>query len=477
MNSTERPPKTEDGPRLRRSPLAVASVAAAVLLVGGGGAYWATTASGGGSATGTSPGAGRTPPPLSLDGHSESGTSPGIAPGEPDPNGARYRAAGDLPDGPGSAPVYRAEGSVDAPEVTRLAAALGVPGTPRATGDVWKIGTDRDSGGPVLQVKRNAPGTWTFAQFGPPKGDNCPKGKPCPGGGAPGTSGDPAAPAVSEAAARKAAAPVLAAVGQSDARLDATQTMGSVRVVNAEPVVGGLPTYGWTTGIQIGTDGRVVGGSGQLSKPVKGAEYPVIGAEEALKQLNKAGSGPAIGGCATPVPADEPSAPCKPERHAAKPVTISKAVFGLAVHSAEGRPVLVPSWLFQVDPEGDARPFTITHPAVAPEHLRQAPTEKLPSPDPTQQPETSKRHVESYAVSGDGRTLTLRFWGGVCSDYAGEAEESGTEVKVRITETRPDPGKVCILIAKELTEKVTLDRPLGDRKVVDTVTGEAVPRR
>lgn len=46
--STERPENDVTGPRRRRSPLAVASVAAAVLLTGGGAAYWASTASGDG---------------------------------------------------------------------------------------------------------------------------------------------------------------------------------------------------------------------------------------------------------------------------------------------------------------------------------------------------------------------------------------------------------------------------------------------
>ncbi|MFD7610237.1 hypothetical protein [Streptomyces sp. NPDC059828] len=492
MNSTERPTKStgaEDSAR-RRSQLVVTSVAAAVLLVGGGGAYWATTASDGPDGSPAAPASGSTPPPLALDGPSESGTRPGIAPGEPDPNGARYRAKGKLPDGPQSAPVYRAQGAVAEADVTRLAAALGVEGTPRAVGDVWRIAAEKESGGPVLQVGRQAPGTWTFARYGAaPKGDNCLKGRPCPDGGA-GTSTDAAKATVSEEAAKKAAAPVLAAVGQGGARLDASQTMGSARVVNADPEIGGLPTYGWLTGIQVGADGQVVGGSGQLAQPVKGAEYPVISAYKTLEQLNKASGGAAsgnIGGCATPVPAANPDAPggpgkpiapCEPHpgSGSAEPVTISKAVFGLAVHSVDGKPALVPSWLFEVDPEGDAKPFTITHPAVDPKYLKQPGPGASPSksPDPSQLPETTTRQVESYAVSGDGRTLTLRFWGGVCSDYEGKAEASGSEVKVHITETRKDPGKVCILIAKELTAKVTLAQPLGDRKVVDT-TGQTVP--
>ena len=61
----------------------------------------------------------------------------------------------------------------------------------------------------------------------------------------------------------------------------------------------------------------------------------------------------------------------------------------------------------------------------------------------------------------------MRFWGGVCSDYAVTADETGDEVKVKVIERGRRPGQVCIMIAKELTETVTLDKPLGGRKVVD----------
>lgn len=90
-----------------RSPLAVASVAAAVLLVGGGGAYFAAASADGDGRGGTpAAGDGSTPPPLPLDGYREGGTgsTSGIAPGEPDPNGTRYRADGKLPPAPATRP-------------------------------------------------------------------------------------------------------------------------------------------------------------------------------------------------------------------------------------------------------------------------------------------------------------------------------------------------------------------------------------
>lgn len=493
MSSTE---NSHDSPRRRRSPLVVASVAAAVLVAGGGGAYFATAGFGGSGdgadARSAVPGGDPNPPPLTLDGRTEGGAPDSIAPGEPDPNGGIvYTAEGELPDGPDTAAVHRAKGAVTAAEVTGLAKALGVAGTPRTVGPAWKIGADNDGAGPLLQVNKQAPGTWTFARFGPsPKGDNCQKVDVCPDGG--GTNASGGGPAVSEEAAKKAAAPVLKALGQSNAKLDARQLMGAVRVVNAEPVVGGLPTYGWTTGIQVGADGQVVGGSGQLKKPEKSHEYPVISAEEALKQLNKASesSGPiGIGGCATPVPLEgeqqpaEPDMPCEPRSGKAtgpERLTISKAVFGLAAQYVDGQQALVPSWLFDVQLKGGAEPFTITHPAIDPKFLKGStpPGEDVTPSEPTEDPMApSKRRVTSYSVDGrDGRTLTLTFWGGVCSDYAATASEAGDQVKVRITESNPDPDRVCIMIAKELTEKVTLDKPLGDRKVVDAQTGETVPQ-
>ncbi|MCP3817429.1 hypothetical protein NLX86_04525 [Streptomyces sp. A3M-1-3] len=489
--SSERSDTPTDGPRRRRSPFAVASVAAAVLLAGGGGAYFASTAAGNGGDDGRNgaPGAAGNPPPLALGGHTDGSGKGDIAPGEPDPNGVVYRAEGKLPDGPASASVYRTKGEVTAAEVTRLAAALGVTGKPRLEGDVWKAGVVRDSSGPVLQVNRQAPGTWTFLKYAAGGSDNCVTGKDTCGATTvpPGDAGS----AVSEKAAKAAAAPVLKAVGQDDAKLDARQLMGAVRVVNASPVVGGLPTYGWTTGVQIGPDGQVVGGSGQLETPVKGDTYPVVDADEALDRLNKAGEGAGpigIGGCATPVPLDEPTpqgeiaAPCEPSGGAGKPETVivEKAVFGLAAQLVDGQQALVPSWLFEVRGNNGAAEFTITHPAVDPKYLTSPtadpPATTLPAPAPedsTPPPVTRSSPIESYSV--DGRTLTLTFWGSVCSDYSAQATESASAVTVKILEAEKGKDRVCIMLAKELTETVTLDKPLGDRKVVNGATGEPVP--
>ncbi|MEV0169614.1 hypothetical protein AB0I00_00620 [Streptomyces sp. NPDC050803] len=460
----------------RRSPAVIASVAAAVLLVGGGGAYLAATASGG-SDDGTTSGApgGDTPPPLALDGYSEGGTG-GIAPGEPNPYGATFRADGELPEGPGSAPVYRTRGEVTEAEVARLADALGISGTPVLQGQAWRIGA-KDGSGPSLQVNRQAPGTWTFHRYaaGP---DACESTTVCSDKPA-GPTGDP----VSEAAAKKAAAPVLKAVGQDDAKLDATQVMGARRVVNADPVVGGLPTYGWTTGVSVSAQGEVVGGSGQLKAPVKGDTYPVLSAEKTLGLMNAAPADDpqaGIGGCASPVPLEgEPSCgePGKKET-----ITVEKAVFGLASHYVDARQALVPSWLFEVRAPGAQDVFTVTHPAIDPKYLasttpsgtpsgQPSPRPTGPGDEPTSAPSTRDVPVEGYTA--EGRELTVSFTGGVCADYDVAASEGKDAVTVTVTET-PYPDKICIMIAKVFHRTVQLDEPLGDRKVVGS-DGKAVP--
>ncbi|MET8474963.1 hypothetical protein ABZY90_12775 [Streptomyces sp. NPDC006422] len=465
----------------RRRTAAVVSVAAAVLLAGGGAAYLAANASGGSDEESSArPGgaSGGTPPPLALDGWTDgsaaSGPSdpagsapPGIAPGEPDPNGTRYKAATSLPAGPAKAPVHRAQGEVTAADAARLAEALDVEGKPRPSGDAWKIGPAKDGSGPSLQVNRKAPGTWTYARYAPSTGGKCGGVAKCgnPDGGH----------AVSEAAAKRAAAPVLKALGQDDAALDAKQLMGATRVVNADPEVGGLPTYGWSTGIQVGADGHVVGGSGRLKAPAKGAEYPTIGAREALERMNGAAAGGrvSVGGCASPVPlGDGKDASCgsapPPERST---VDVTKATFGLAAHTVAGREALVPSWLFEVRPTGADAAFTVTYPAVEPTYL--AAPRSTPTPTPTPSSGSDTRTVRVQGYSDRGKTLTVHFTGGVCATYAASAEESAGRVTVKVTETEKK-GTVCVQMAKFYTLPVTLDAPLDGRKVV-SADGHTVP--
>ncbi|MFE9094421.1 hypothetical protein [Streptomyces sp. NPDC007264] len=459
-------------PLRRRSPLVVTSVAAAVLLVAGGGAYLAATASGGTGGYST-PGGDGTPPALALDGRGAGGGA-GIAVGEPNPYGTTYRVTGALPDGPASAPVYRATGEVTRDEVARLARALDVSGTPKPAGGAWTVGATEDGSEPVLRVNRQAPGTWTFSRYPHGADNRCAGAKRC-------ASLENFPGPVSEAAAKKAAAPVLKAVGQGGAALDARQVMGSLRVVNADPKIGALPTHGWSTGVQVAADGRIVGGSGNLKAPVRGALYPVVDAKRTLDLMNGAPSSygrKGIGGCASPVPLkDRDEAPCgastaAPERASAPVVG---AVFGLARHSVDARAVLVPSWLFEVRPAGSRDTVTVTYPAVDPRYLTApqppgqpsgTPAPRTSGPADPASPAPAKRAVKVMGYTADGSDLTIVYEGGVCADYAASVRESSGRVTVSVTET-PWPGKVvCIAIAKIYHETLHLKAPLGDREVV-----------
>ncbi|MGW1839316.1 hypothetical protein [Streptomyces sp. NPDC002067] len=494
MNSEDTTPESTGATRSRRNRVAVVSVAAAVLVAGGGAAYWASAAGGDGPEHRTAGG----PPPLVLDGYQGRGQ---IAAGEPNPQGAAYRPVKALPDGPGAAPVYRPRGGIAPDAVKRLAKALDVAGKVRSEGTTWKVGGPaRDGRGPVLTVSKTGSGSWTFSAYGTPGGTNCAL-PASPGGGADGgASQAPGCPsyrggpdaatrddgsgagAVSQRAAERAVRPVLAALGQSDARLDAHGLSGAVRTVRADPVLGGLPTYGWQSDLQVGADGQVVGGSGQLARPVKGAQYPVLSAERTLARLNSRDGSHTPGDCPSSDAAPESSggiARCEPApTRAQQPARVTGAVFGLSVQYVSGGQALVPSWLFEVRQpgagDGPDAASTVAHPAVQPQYLTHpgdGPAKG--SAAPSGQP--GAMAAEAYAVSDGGRKLTLHFWGGVCSTYTVRVRESDAAVRTEITGKEKEPGRLCVKSAKEFTRSVTLKAPLDDRKVLDASTGEPVP--
>ncbi|MDI5970178.1 hypothetical protein POF50_012640 [Streptomyces sp. SL13] len=487
-----------DGHRPRRSPLTVALVAGAVLVAGGGGAYWAAAAdhAPGGAASSTAP------PKLALSGWTGSGAGGG--------GGGPVQVTGSLPSGPGTAAVYVPAGSVARDQVARLAAALRVTGDPVSGGGVWKAGPGDGGPGPTLQVGQDAPGSWTYVRTGggaackPPAGTGAGKaggtvcygaaGAPASGTARGGTASGGSA--VSAAAAQKAAAPVLAALGLRGAAVDASRTAGGVREVTADPVVGGLPTSGWRTTFQVGPDGRLLSASGRLAPLAAGARYPVVSAQSAVGELRHAGTGTRLcgggvmhpgaagagttnagttGGPASPAPGARQNLPCLA---AAPALKVSGAVFGLSAQIVSGRAELVPSWLLTVDgTAATATPGTLAQPAVDPAYLTAPASSGAPVPPssaPGGGPVSPAMRVASYTVAG--RTVTLRFWGGVCSDYTARVvSQSAADVRVRITAAPKHPVKPCPMLAKSVTAKVTLAQPLGHRTLHDVSNGDRVP--
>ncbi|WP_424214124.1 hypothetical protein ACN20G_19765 [Streptomyces sp. BI20] len=483
-------PAPAGGSARRRRGTLLASVLA-VLVAGGGVTWWATAGGGGGpevrpvslAALGERPGSAA---PEAGAGRSADGPSaPGIAPGEPDPGGSgvRYVAKGALPGDAGPASAYLPR-PVSAERVARLAAALGLSGTPVREGGQWVVGEAADGTGPRLTVSDSGSGTWSFARFRGAGGDDCVRGKDTcgpatvPGSGAAGT--DPAGTAGNatppgQEAARKAADPVLAAAGLSGARIGASGTLGSARVVTADPVVGGLPTQGWTTSVRVGADGVVTAANGELAELAAGAARPALGAERALERLNAASApapvrptrGPE--GCVPDAPMDPGAAasgsavPCDPDpRPIAPPAqprteTVEKAERGLTAGTEAGARALVPAWLFTVSgPAGR----TVAQPAW-----------ESAEPGPGR---PGGETVPGFSYTDRDRALTVRFWGGVCSTYSLEVAESAAEVRVRVLDHGFEGN--CVMVAKEAELTATLKAPLGARKVVDATSGETLRR-
>ncbi|MEU5978635.1 hypothetical protein [Streptomyces sp. NPDC047315] len=486
----------------RRSPWLISLVAAALVAGAGGGAYLVAADSGqGGDAerTGRSHGGDlpklpvhQTVPPPGTD-----GAGGGLL---------ELRADADaLPKGPAKAPAYRAGAAPTSQDVTALARALGLKDAPRKAAGSWLVGSEENAS---LRVEPTAPGQWTYSAAGVRKGsDDCGKGLTCGGSVAPpqGITIDP----VSEKRAKDAAAPLLKAVGQQGAAVDADETLGASRTVVADPVVGGLPTYGWTTRVEVGADGGVTSASGWLSRPTEGESYPLLSAAAALKQANEQNDaapapkdgkkcgpqtqGPpdpadpcGVSACATAVPlagkrAQGGSAECPPAQFAPpQRLEVRGTVLGLSAVRQPNGADLVPTWLFGVAPEGARKPVsTLPYVAVEPKYLTVAGPAPEASQEPVEQPPKEPRGhsmVQSYRTDRDGRTMTVTFMGGVCTPYTAKAVEKGDQVRVTVTAGPQDSGRVCIQVAKEQTVRVTLDRPLGDREVVDEASGLPVPR-
>lgn len=490
--------------RGHRSQLTVALVAGAVLVAGGGGAYWAASAADHPGGAAASQGA---PPPLALT------TDPGmgIAPGP-------VRLTGTLPAGPASAPVYRPGGQVSGGQVGKLAAALGVRGPVSSLTGVWKVAPAGGGRGPTLQVGKDAPDSWAFARDG--AGSACKP--PTPSGavahdqicyGAAGAAaGIPAkgGSAVSEARAEQLTAPVFAALGLGGAQVDASQTVaGGIRIVTADPAVGGLPTHGWSTSLQVGPDGTLLNGAGRMAPLARGATYPVVSARQAMGGLRQPGNTnvpppqpcgtmhpgatrpgmmhpgakTSAGGAASATAPVRGNAPCIA---ATPPVNVTGARFGLSLQFVGGRQELVPSWLFRVtQPVAGARPTalpaisTLAEPAVDPKFIARptaTPPPSLPTPPGSGSGGTkpSVERVQSYAASG--RTVTLRFWGGLCSTYSAKVVgQSADAVRLQVTGVVKNPRQKCPMLAKSVTVTATLAQPLGDRKVYDSSDGHPVP--
>ena len=447
-------------PALRRAAPLAAAVAVLAVVAGATYAF---------RETGGAPGSSSAPPPLRI----------GAATDRAAAADARYTVRGTLPDGPEEASVRRF--TAGDPDVARVAAALGVDPDDVTGGE--SVTTD---GSDLLRVGSGPGRPWQFV-----RADAAVCLEPLPGASpdssvsscaVPPADGRPAVePAPSRQAALDRAAPVLHAVGleADDAVVGEPGSTGDTRTVRVEPLVEGVPTAGLATTVTVDADG-VVAAEGWLGGTREGDRYPVISAAAALDRL-AAMPVPLIG---CPEGEQRPPAPL-----CGGPLEVTGASFGLSLQHEDEKPLLVPSWLFDV--AGGTEPLSVVAVEAAyldpmtgsgstgsgsdgsggagasPGTAQPQPVEPVaPKVEPT--PATSR--FESVRPADGGASLTVTFYGGVedCYTYDVLVEETSRSVSLRLAERRT--GDVCIDLAQHYERTVRLSRPLGSRAVLDAQT-------
>ncbi|RMI41044.1 hypothetical protein [Streptomyces triticirhizae] len=321
-------------------------------------------------------------------------------------------------------------------------------------------------------------------------------------------------PAVSEEVALQAAEPLLSALDLGDGAVDASTVAGPHRLVVAEPVVDGLPVAGMDLVAAVGPDGEVVSASGTLGVPSAGEERAVTDALAALERINEAADTAAARDIGRPclqqpepgaLPEAEgvepalPDLPCDGQPDAGEPMPATVEL-GLSLERSAGEPLLVPAWIFRAD-GADGQRHVVGEPAVehtvssasadssgdagdgasgelgadgdasdarpgdagAGEDGAEGTDEVAPS-EPVEQP-TAGLWVADH--SPEATTLTVHFWAGVCDTYEVTATESEDEVVLGVEATNPGSDEVCIMLAEQQSGEVTLQAPVGDRRLVD----------
>jgi len=302
----------------------------------------------------------------------------GVAPARPtEPGDARlwpretYKLAGPLPDLPDQARAWKLGSSVDAGRVAALAAALGLNGPPKQEANGWTI---RD-GRRALVVNRLAGVPWSFGAnilggcipraggpYQPGAGIQClardaSVASPV-GPGRPLRPRDLPSRAEAERVARDLAA--RAGLDLAGAAVQVTDGFAS-RTVTIAPAVGGQPTSGFAWTVSVGAKGTVQHATGWLATPEAADTYPLIGVQEGLERLKKAGplgprtpaEAPAIERVPCPAAA---KVPCTAKPLPARVATVTGVRLGLqrapAVAAAGGaRPAvayLLPAYLFDL---------------------------------------------------------------------------------------------------------------------------------
>ena len=317
------------------------------------------------------------------------GTVPGAAEpalGAPTRSGGSgYVLAGTLPAARPPAQLVWRVVPADSAAASRVASALGLAGSPtrvhggwvlrapvndrllvREDGS-WSFGLDCFGKQPIAEESTDvlcaAAASGGMAVAGVPAKASGPPAKPTPSpADGPPEPVDPPQPmpvwssGPSAASARILAGPTLAALGLADARVAVTESSPTT-TVQASYDVHGATTVGDVTSLSYDGKRRLVSADGWLPRVVAGDRYPVVSARRGFELLQQQPR-PMMEMCLRR-PDGKPGCADIP------PVVITGATLGLTLAQDDGRPTLVPAWLFRV--KGRTEPLAQV--AVEPSYL------------------------------------------------------------------------------------------------------------
>jgi hypothetical protein len=274
-------------------------------------------------------------------------------------------------------------------------------------------------------------------------------------------------------AARQAASLVLAELGLSDADVS-VEPAGEQAFVTAEPRVAGLPTSGYATSLQIDADGKVVGGNGYLGRPSAASSYPLISAKAAFDALPEP-------------PRPMFACPSNVDCPVFEPAVITGAELGLQLTAlADDEAALLPAWLFTVKDwpaplaQSAIEPEFLVRPTIAPVPVQTAPDQPAPpapgkpAPNP---PARSPFSFDSAFPTDDPSGLIVQYGdSGSCphTNVDPKVKESADSVVVTLEGDSQPPERACTADYRQMLVSLTLQSPLGDRKVIDGSRGEVV---
>jgi hypothetical protein len=249
--------------------------------------------------------------------------------------GEETKVQGPLPALRGEARGYRLRAEPRAGAIERLAAALGVHGPVQADSGGWFV----REGNRLVRVQRTGGLPWflsTLAGQCTVVPDNAP-------GAAPGEALPPV-PSSGPAPCPQQQQPAPDLPGQEDALASAMETLGRAGLgvsrptiadqatswrIEASPLIGDRPTFGFAWTVTVGAKGAVEAASGFLAQPEAADTYPLVGTARGLERLK-----------------------------ASRPVgTVTGVRQGLMLGHVGAEPYLVPAYLFELE----GRP-----PAIAP---------------------------------------------------------------------------------------------------------------